>query len=366
MNCYEFKSVSFGCGNAKLVPNSSKLKKDILDKLKNLYRLDIERIKTRIFTDINHPAAYKCMLDGKFSLTYHLKLKPYLLYLTKIQNINQCFYYNTQNGKLIMCTHRFDQKLFKHETVMIGHLLNKKKPNQSTFIVYDIHVDCGKNIVINKNIEERIRKLNEILQDYYIPDKIIDNVNIIPKEYACAEQIKSFVKRYLPTKPELRGNINGIEIIPLDNKYPPILINGEINTPDPSVVEEIDDGINYTPFDTPTPTRLSTTSTPNRTVTSTPIPTSSPKTPTLSPKPPTPSQLSGKYTIMVIRTTSSPDVYDVYTKGQKEKIGFALVQGLGDSSRLKDIFKKTNRKSLRFKCEFNSKFNKWKPIGNPI
>ncbi len=57
------------------------------------------------------------------------------------------------------------------------------------------------------------------------------------------------------------------------------------------------------------------------------------------------------------------DVYHVLDKNTMEKEGVLYVKGIRESQSLKNLFSKSETKSIQIECKYNYKFNKWEPIG---
>lgn len=66
------------------------------------------------------------------------------------------------------------------------------------------------------------------------------------------------------------------------------------------------------------------------------------------------------YKLMMVVKTNQPDVYTLIDPTNNTKCGFALVQTLDDSHKLCEVFE--HKQKQLFKCVFNDKFGKWKPI----
>jgi hypothetical protein len=63
--------------------------------------------------------------------------------------------------------------------------------------------------------------------------------------------------------------------------------------------------------------------------------------------------------------TLEPDIYNIYeTENTNDKpLGIALVQTMKDSKLLRTAFRDKNAMTfIKFSCEFDEKFNKWKAI----
>ena len=106
---------------------------------------------------------------------------PYLLYLTRINFVNQCIFIDKkiQQGynypRMIVAKLWFADELFKN-TLFEGEMIKDDK-GKWTFLIGDLIADSG-NMLQNQNLTKRLNRIYNILQTQYKEDSInICNIN---------------------------------------------------------------------------------------------------------------------------------------------------------------------------------------------
>jgi hypothetical protein len=289
--------------------------------------------------------------EGDFKFTLNSFGKKYLLFLTRISNNRYCVFIYKKNETMIITAFRFTNDLFDG-TLFDGELI-KNNENKWVFIIYDIIYIKGINIV-TKSFEERQEILNNILKNKYSYDNnSVCSIEI--KKYYDMKYIQSVYDDVIPSinykisgilfKNEDNFSDNYLYIFPecrSDNK---ILKNCNIEENDVSNISQEK----------------------KKEITNKII-----------------SELKRNYCYFEVRPTEVPDIFELYCYGSNrllEKHSYASVIKTSESYYLKKIFKKKIneeyrdeysseseldeddcKKKIIFKCVFNSRFKKWKPI----
>jgi hypothetical protein len=139
-------------------------------------------------------------------VTVSLNLPRMRLYITKLKGVNRCIY-EYESGNTVTSAHRFSEILFDKDVLLVGYLLN------SLFIVEDIHVNRGET-TDGLSIDKRLSIVNEIIDQQYTPDPVLETNTIVVKEYVEYEFLHSFYTEHALKQP-YAPYINGLIFCPL-------------------------------------------------------------------------------------------------------------------------------------------------------
>ena len=148
---------------------------------------------------------------------------PYYIFLTRIKNKNYTLFidkklsFNHKFPKIIIVNYRFKDHLYNN-TIFTGELL--KYNNSWDFIINDILV--YDNIKLNKNFNERIKLIYNILNKFYIKDPILENCNLQVKRYFSSNQYNYIVNEYIKKN---CYKINAVIFTPVYSCSPNIIFN---------------------------------------------------------------------------------------------------------------------------------------------
>ena len=220
------------------------------------------------------------------------------------------------------------------------------KNNKWVFIINDIIAYEGKKID-NLILPERLKIIYNLLNDKYTPDIVCDVCTYKIKSYYYVS--KKSLQELINKSKELDYTCRGVYFYSYYLKHKPKLYNFDENVII-SVQKKIKD---ITEFKTqPTITTITT-----------PLITSN-----IQELLPTEKQeeMNEKYRNLWVAKTDDADIYylyDNYNILTSKKIGIALIPTLKDSIRLRNYFKDKNLTyTIKYKCIFNDKFNKYQPI----
>ena len=330
-----FKEVKFGHGEGYQIVNPV-MYDFIRDKLMS-YRLNTKGIQSsyKIYEENDSADDFKRLTSDHHLVTYNFRHKPFLLYLTTYCRTNLCVYYNTHNACMTVVKHGFSDMLFESETVFQGNIVEGDERLNGEYTAYYYMIDelvvvkGTKGYVKYNSIIDRVKWLNEMVCDSYMPDIVMDPIFLRIKDFTEYSQLRSFVEDYIPNLP-FRMSITGLVFIPIHQGLRTIMkierrqkSNESSNYKVKSVgqimkskcekkkSEEID-------------------------------------------------VIDKTIRNLRIRVTNSPDIYETYDGDNK--LGLAFIRGIKDSVKMRKIFRKSNTKDLVFKCEYCKKFKKWIPM----
>lgn len=198
----DFKEQVFG-GSIGYQLCNNHIKNGILNKLERYYKLDlfkpfnrINKIQQGLPDDIQ---------DYEHLVNFNINAPISYLYLT---DDNSAYYITgtcRKDCKLVSTIQRFSTQ---HDTMFSGYILD------NLFLVEDLIIADGHTC--NKPLEQRVQMLNHILDYQYTRDPIMDNYDVVLKDYVEYTYLQSFVTEYLQTLPYC-NKVNGIVFSPLGN-----------------------------------------------------------------------------------------------------------------------------------------------------
>lgn len=306
-------NISF-CDKNALNIKSEDIKKVILHELESKYNIKILNKHFEIFNeDISLTKMTKC----PYMFCLKSNGNPYLMYMTRINNINTCIMIDKkiQQGyflpRMIIVHMMFDDKLFNN-TLIDGEMV-KDKFKRWTYLINDMYV-YGGNYLVDNNLIKRHNALYSLLERQYVPKRCIFNVQI--KKLFMLNHIKDAIGEF---KESLPYTSRGILFKPMFIKFRDILMNFD----DSLIIQN----------------KKTKMSTDNEYI----------ETKTFDKQ------------VFVIKHTQIPDIYELFQNNVM--IGNACVNTLSVSKFLSNMFKNSSiQDSFKVECVFNTKFNKWTPI----
>ena len=316
------------------------------------HNIKSNEIKTKILEDLENKFNIKIIQKHYYKLTddsvKHITATPhlvtvrsqgnsYILYFTTYED-NEIIYLLDKKihpgyvlPRIIIGRGLYNKELFKG-TVIDGEMVKSK--DTWLFLMNDMIVYKG-TYLIKKNLPERLGMLYNMLESEYIPDDTMDMYKYMIKKYAnlCKDTIDKIIKEDYPY------NIRGIYFWAYNLKYKPKLINI-----DESLIKDV---------------IIKSKEIPEFVVNKTIITITEPVIKEKNKK-----EKEEDETIKIL-TLSKKDVADIYNvlNEKNENIGIACIQNIKTSMLVRNEFKeKSANTTIRFKCELNSKWNKWEPI----
>lgn len=314
------------CKKKTLKVTSDKIINYIYSNLKNL-NIEINEKNYKFLDNIS----INYLKNNEHYVTYTTFGQKYLLYLTKYNNKNTCFFINKKSNLVIYCRFRFKDYLF-NETIFEGELLKYKNDSNWLFSITDILLH--NNNILNKiKFDEKINLMKNIFENDYIEDLNINICNLYLNKYFNYNNIKDLYENYIP---HLNFNCSGLLFkSKISNEKGLLYIFLENRNKKKIQNENI---INNNTIISNNNTIISNNNT----------------------------NISNNNTntlrSLLLKKTDLPDVYELYCSKDKElyKIGIASITSLNHSIYIKNLF--TDSIEIYMYCEYVSKFNKWKPI----
>lgn len=320
------------------------------------YNIKMDDVKKRILEDLEtqfkfkviqkHYEKYSDILISKLNNNPHLASvrtngNPYLLYLTKLNFVNQCIFIDKkiQSGyyypRMIISKFRFDDELFDG-TLLDGEMVKDKDGNW-IFLISDILGHKG-NYLENVNLVKRLNILYSVLKTQYISDEY-DVCVFQVKSYFTYDKIEYMVEEFIPA---LKYTCRGIYFKPLFLKFKDILFNFDDTLIQKVMRKKYKSVSSFLLLEDKEKIVASEhQSTIQR----------------------APSNFNDqKERTFQVKKTSNPDVYELYDNDGKLHSN-ACVPTLKISKLMRTIFADKNiTDKVMMECELSEKFNKWIPI----
>lgn len=348
--------ISF-CDKVGFNIKSNDTKKWILDSLENRYGIKIisrhfEKFQERSMKNLNNNLHMLCVRTNG---------NPYFLYLVKINFTNYCILIDkkVQQGyfypRMILVKLHFDNVLFDQETIFDGEMV-KNGDNTWTYLINDIIVNAG-TYLNNMNLAKRLHVCFDMLEKHFSPSSM-DVFNIIVKAYFKYDELEYMINTYVPGRPY---TCRGIYFRSLYLKFKDTLVNF-----DDSLVQKVErikfKDVKQFMLKEDTPEKHIT----KQQLVPSPIPSPSPTASVISHEDvlATTSELVRKF---MVKKTSDPDVYELYTGTQDKVFGLACIPNMKTSKYMKKIFQDKNIVTkIELELEYSSRFNKYIPIVKEI
>jgi hypothetical protein len=324
---------------------SNEHKDVVLEQLNNLYKI---KILQKHHHDLNE-SNMKFALTGNHMMNLRSNGNRYYLYFTLYNDIEIIYFIDKkihpgyQRPRIILGRGLFDKKLFKN-TLLDGEMV-KCKNDSWTFLINDIIVYEGRYLY-NKQLPDRLDIIYHILEHQYTADNTIDVCNYKVKTYY--HMYKESIPQLVDTSKNLDYTCRGIYLWSYDLKYKPKLYNFDIST----IVSVVRKTKDITEF------QLSHSKQHQ-------LPRQSEKSSDDDTKGTEVAHSDGDRILYLVKT-NEPDIYKIYETENilnTPSIGIALVQTLSVSKMLRNAFKDKNVMTcFKFRCVFDSKFDKWKPL----
>lgn len=307
-------NISF-CGKYALNIKSEIVKKQILQALENQYNIVILRKHFEIF---NENISIDKMTRSPYMYCLKSNGNPYLMFLTRINNINTCILIDKkiQQGyflpRMIVVHMMFNDECFEN-TLLDGEMV-KDANNKWVFLINDIYVNCGRYLG-DVNLIKRHNLIYEFLQNKFKP--CVDLFYMQVKKLFTMDQLDYVVDIF---KDKLNYTSRGLLFKPMFFKFKDILLNFDNN-----LVKQ------------PHKSKCSK----NNQFIEEPITNNE----------------------FVVKKTNTPDVYDLFNRRTNVFVGHACVNTLSVSKHLSELFKNASiQTSFTMRCVYNDKFKKWTPL----
>ena len=239
---------------------------------------------------------------------------PYLLYLTKINNVNYTLLIDKKinNGhtypKMFIIQYRFHDDLYNGS--MFESELLRDNNNSWFLLLGDIYYYKGE-ILKNMCITKRITTIHNILKNEFINDEYCNICPLIVKKYFEIVDKENVINNFIP---QLNYKTRGIYFVPINVNYSKVLYMFSEN--------ELKNNFKLKKN--------------NKNI------------------------LNFK-----IMKTMKPEVYELYLNGKDtiNKVDYAYIPNIVTSEYLHNLFEnKEPEKDIIIECEYNNYFKKWQPL----
>ena len=196
--------------------NDNKFKSQIIENLDKKYRI---QVVARDYNILN-PNLLRNVSFHQHILATYTNGNPYMLYLTKIDNINCTIFIDKKlkDGytypKMHCVKYRFADELFEKDTIFTGELVRDQE-RRWFFLIDNILLYKGMN-TNEKNILSRYELIHNIMQNEYKADKYLEICPLQVKKLFLYKDIKKLVEEFIP---HLSYVCKGIVFYTLNNKH---------------------------------------------------------------------------------------------------------------------------------------------------
>ena len=195
--------------------NKNEFKEEFIRMIDEKYDI---RVVDKPYVFLN-PSILKNVTFHQHLLTTLTNGNPYLLYLTRIDNQNCCFYIDRKlkGGfmfpKIHCIKYKFHDDLF-NDTMFSGELVRDKE-RRWFFLIDNLLIYKGEPTK-NKNIITRFELIYDIFNNYYEQDSKIEPCSIQIKKLFSYSQIKKLINNFIPN---LSYYCKGLVFYNLNTKY---------------------------------------------------------------------------------------------------------------------------------------------------
>jgi len=186
--------ISF-CNHNGFTIQNNRIKSDIINKIKKLYKLDIYNLDYRIYSDhlINHFKNNTHILACLITTG-----RPYIMYLTKILNENVCLLIDLkiklgQIPNIISIPLSCEEELFNN-TIILGDLFKNNNNNYKWEFQVEKTLVYNSKLIKNNNQLFNLKLSKEFLQK--IKPDIMTPFNINLKNFIELPNIKKLIQKY--------------------------------------------------------------------------------------------------------------------------------------------------------------------------
>lgn len=196
--------------------NDNKVKAQIVDIIDKQYGI---QIVSRDYNILN-PNIIRNVSYHQHILTPYTHGNPYMLYLTKIDNIKCALFIDKKlkDGytypKMHCVKYRFADELYEKETILTGELV---RDNERRWFFLIDNILLYKGMKTNeKNILSKFELINNIMENEYTQDKYLEICPLYIKKLFLYKDIKKMIEEFIPN---LSYMCKGIIFYTLNNKH---------------------------------------------------------------------------------------------------------------------------------------------------
>ena len=178
--------------------NDNKSKSEIIKNIDSKHKI---QVITRDYSILN-PNIFRNVSYHQHILSTYTNGNPYMLYLTKIDGINQSIFIDKKlkDGytypKIHCVKYRFADELFEKETIFTGELV--RDLNRRWFFLIDNILIYKGMSTSEKNILSKFELIHNILNQEYKSDKYLEICPLQIKKLFLYKDIKTLVNDFIP------------------------------------------------------------------------------------------------------------------------------------------------------------------------
>ena len=178
--------------------NDNKSKSEIIKNIDTKHKI---QVITRDYSILN-PNIFRNVSYHQHILSTYSNGNPYMLYLTKIDGVNQSIFIDKKlkDGytypKIHCVKYRFSDELFEKETIFTGELV-RDQDRRWFFLIDNILIYKGMG-TSEKNILSKFELIHNIMNQEYKADKFLEICPLQIKKLFLYKDIKTLVNEFIP------------------------------------------------------------------------------------------------------------------------------------------------------------------------
>ena len=357
--------------------NDNKSKSEIIKNIDSKHKI---QVITRDYSILN-PNIFRNVSYHQHILSTYTNGNPYMLYLTKIDGVNQSIFIDKKlkDGytypKIHCVKYRFADELFEKETIFTGELV-RDLDRRWFFLIDNILIYKGMS-TSEKNILSKFELIHNIMNQEYKADKYLEICPLQIKKLFLYKDIKTLVNDFIPNLSyKCKGlifytlntkNSNYAYLLPRDcqieiksssdieeiisEKYPDLLNRKNISAG--SLSANANANVNVNEFINPKQVVNDIINT-NQNISENSIITNNIST------------IEQNNAVFKILKTDIPDIYNLYCLDENNNLiknSIALIPNIKISHLLYNAFLiNPNNFDMNIECKFSKIFEKWIPI----
>ena len=329
------------------------------------------RVVDKLYVFLN-PSIIKNVSYHEHILSTLTNGNPYLLYLTRIDNVNCCFYIDRKlkGGfsfpKIHCVKYQFADELF-NDTMFSGELV-RDRDRKWFFLIDNLLVYKGETTK-NKNIITRFELIYDIFNKFYIEDTRLQPCSIQIKKLFVYSQVKTLVNKFIPS---LSYYCKGLVFYNLNTKYSNYSMlfprNKRFNLMSNNEIEEKIKNQKHTLW-------AKTINISSEGYETTELTTNINQSDIIlkennqikQQSEETEKPIAKNNIVFKVLHTNMPDVYNLYIFNEKRteliKFDYALIPNMKTSKYLNELFKDNKDNiDICMECSYSKYFKKWMPI----
>ena len=315
------EAVKLGSKKALMIKCDS-IRNDIKTKLISHLELKFNEKK---FDILNFNDLEKLKNFSLFSLSTNGN--KFWLFLTTYNDRKYCVLINPKKDQMYLVRYRFDTSLFS-DTVFEGEAIKNNKGDKWYFLINDISIYKGIKIK-NTSFSQRQETISSIMEKEHKLDDALNPMILIQNPYIETEYLKHFLEEQMKCIP---FKVSGIYFKSDDNTRKDLLFLLDENKKMTSTMTVNKKKISVVKTDVSSKNvdKIGNIDETN------------------------------SVSILWVKKTDFPDVYEISKKNNDDRIGFASIPDMKTSQYMNSVL--TSIDGSYFECYWDDTFSKWRPI----